>query len=65
MMKILFFIRQLNIMILLTMGVSLEYICGDFDLAFAAQISASSLLGVFLLMKGTPPYIELFSGFFV
>lgn len=54
MMKILFFIRQLNIMILLTMGVSLEYICGDFDLAFAAQISASSLLGVFLLMKGTP-----------
>lgn len=53
-MKLLFFVRQANIMILLTIGVSLEYICGDFDLAFAAQISASSLLGVFLALKGVP-----------
>lgn len=52
--KLLFFMRQANIMILLTIGASLEYISGDFDLAFATQISASSLLGVFLALKGVP-----------
>ena len=49
-----FFIRQMMIMTFLTIGVALEYISGDFDLAFVAQISASSLICVFLIQKGVP-----------
>lgn len=49
-----FFMRQAVVMIFLTIGVSLECICGDFDLAFAAQISAASLIGIFMISKGIP-----------
>lgn len=53
-----FFIRQFSLMVLMTLGVAIEYICGNFDLAFAAQISASSLLSIFLVTKGVPIFIS-------
>lgn len=49
-----FFIRQMSLIILLTAGVSLEMIGGVVDLAFAAQLSASALLGISLIYCGFP-----------
>lgn len=53
-----FFMRQAAVMIFLTVGVSLECISGDFDLAFTAQISAASLIGVFMISKGIPVVVS-------
>lgn len=53
-----FFMRQITVMVFLTIGVSLECICGDFDLAFAAQISAASLVGIFMIFRGVPVIVS-------
>lgn len=57
-MNYLFLLRQITIMLMLIMGVTIEYVCGDLDLTFAAQIAASSLLGVFVAIKGAPVIIS-------
>ncbi len=54
MINISFFIRQISLITLLTVGVSLEMIGGVIDLAFAAQLSASALVGVSLIAGGCP-----------
>lgn len=48
------FLRQMNIMTFLTIGVSLEMMSGDFDLAFAAQISLSTITAALLISAGLP-----------
>ncbi|MCC8065824.1 MAG: hypothetical protein LIO94_01790 [Clostridiales bacterium] len=48
------FIRQITIMALLSIAVFLEYHSGVFDLAFAAQMSSSSLLCVSLADNRVP-----------
>lgn len=53
-MNISFFIRQISLITLLTLGVSLEMIGGVMDLAFAAQLSVSAFLGIHLIMSGFP-----------
>lgn len=52
-----FFVRQTMVMILLTMGVSLELIGGTFDLAFAAQISFSTLAAMVCMINGGPLWL--------
>ncbi len=52
-----FFVRQITVMILLTLGVSLELIGGTFDLAFAAQISFSALMAMVCMMNGCPLWL--------
>lgn len=49
-----FFIRQISLITLLAVGVSLEMIGGVIDLAFAAQLSASALVGISLIAGGFP-----------
>lgn len=58
-----FFIRQMSLIILLTAGVSLEMIGGVVDLAFAAQLSASALLGISLISCGFPIWVGCISIF--
>lgn len=52
-----FFIRQISLITLLTVGVSLEMIGGVMDLAFAAQLSASALVGISLIAGGCPVWL--------
>lgn len=58
-----FFIRQISLIALLTVGVSLEMISGVVDLAFAAQLSASTLLGISLIAGGYPVWVGCISIF--
>lgn len=44
--------KQFLIMIFMTMGLSLEMICGDLDLAFAAQISSSTVIAAYFIRMG-------------
>ncbi len=64
-----FLIRQISLITLLTVGVSLEMIGGVIDLAFAAQLSASALVGIFLIAGGCPVWVGcigiLFFNFFL
>ena len=64
-----FLIRQISLITLLTVGVSLEMIGGVIDLAFAAQLSASALIGIFLIAGGCPVWVGcigiLFFNFFL
>lgn len=54
-----FFVRQISLITLLSMGVSLEMIGGVVDLAFAAQLSASTLIGIWLIAAGFPIWTGL------
>lgn len=47
-----YFYREFIVMAFLTIGVSIEMIAGDFDLSFAAQVAASTVLGAFCLSRG-------------
>lgn len=49
-----YFFRQLIMITFLTIGVSIQMIAGDFDLSFAAQISASTILGAFCISRSVP-----------
>ncbi len=49
-----FFAEQFLLMAIMTIGVSIEMLCGNFDLSFAAQIAASTVLAAYLLEKGGP-----------
>lgn len=49
-----YFFRQFLIMAFLTIGVSIQMIAGNFDLSFAAQVSASTVLGAFCIRRGMP-----------
>ena len=59
-----FLIRQISLITLLTVGVSLEMIGGVIDLAFAAQLSASALIGIFLIAGGCPVWVGCIGIFF-
>lgn len=58
-----FFIRQISLITLLTMGASLEMIGGVMDLAFAAQLSASAFIGISLIAGGYPVWVGCLSVF--
>ncbi len=47
-----FFAKQFVLMAFMTIGVSIEMLCGDFDLSFAAQIAASTVLAAYFLRQG-------------
>ncbi len=47
-----FLLRQFTIMTFMTIGMSLEMISGDFDLACAAQISVSTMTAAYLVTSG-------------
>ncbi len=49
-----FFAEQFLIMSFMTVGVSIEMLCGNFDLSFAAQIASSTVLAAYFLSKGSP-----------
>lgn len=58
-----FFIRQISLITLLTVGVSLEMIGGVVDLAFAAQLSVSAFIGIGLIGGGFPVWVGCVSIF--
>lgn len=62
-MNVSFFIRQISLITLLTVGVSLEMIGGVVDLAFAAQLSASAFIGINMILGGFPVWVGCISIF--
>lgn len=46
-----FFTKQFFLMAFITMGVFIEMLCGDFDIAFAAQISCSTVIGAYCMTR--------------
>ncbi|HIU75902.1 MAG TPA: ABC transporter permease [Candidatus Pelethocola excrementipullorum] len=53
-MNLTFLLRQITYLTFLTIGASIEMMSGDFDLAFAAQISASTVTAAYLITLGVP-----------